>query len=109
MRLKTSAEEAGKLILSIPHKTCAKAMSDHWRVEANGAVRAQSALWLYCWAKTGMNSEDARIGAAEVFDRVMPITFAQFDRAVEHEYAREHRYSPRNIERELEGKLAFGV
>ena len=109
MKLKTSAEEAGRLILSIPHKTCAKAMNDHWRVEASGAVRAQSALWLYCWAKTGMNSEDARIVAAQVFDQVMPITFAQFDSAVDHEYAREHRYSPRDIERELEGKLAVGV
>ena len=31
---------------------------------ALGTVRAQSVLWLYCWAKTGMNSEAARQVAA---------------------------------------------
>jgi hypothetical protein len=93
--------------MSIPHKTCAKAVEDHWSVDATtGEVRAQSALWLFCWAKTGMNSEDARIVAAGVFDQLMPLSFAQFDAVVDHEYARECRYTPRNIERELEEKLA---
>jgi len=110
MKLKTSPEEARRLILSIPHKTCARAVEDHWSVDAtNGEVRPQSALWLFCWAKTGMNSEDARIVAAEVFDQVMPLSFAQFDAVVNHEYARECRYTPRNIERELEEKLACSV
>jgi hypothetical protein len=110
MKLKTSPEEAKRLILSIPHRTCAKAVEDHWSVnETNGEVRAQSALWLFCWAKTGMNSEDARIVAAQVFDQVMPLSFARFDTVVDHEYARECRYTPRNIERELEAKLASSV
>lgn len=110
MKLKTSPEEARGLILSIPHRTCAKAMDDHWKVDAtNGEVRAQSALWLFCWAKTGMNSEDARIVAAQVFDQVMPLSFAQFDTVVDHEYARECRYTSRNIERGLEEKLASSV
>jgi hypothetical protein len=110
MKLKTSPEEARRLILSIPHRTCAKAVDDHWRVNAiKGEVRAQSALWLFCWVKTGMNSEDARIVAAQVFDQVMPLSFAQFDAVVDHEYARECRYTPRNIERELKEKLASSV
>ena len=110
MKLKTSTEEAKRLILSIPHRTCARAVEDHWSVNAiNGEVRAQSALWLFCWAKTGMNSEDARIVAAQVFDQVMPLSFARFDTVVDHEYARECRYTPRNIERELEAKLASSV
>ena len=110
MKLKTSTEEAKRLILSIPHRMCARAVEDHWSVNAiNGEVRAQSALWLFCWAKTGMNSEDARIVAAQVFDQVMPLSFARFDTVVDHEYARECRYTPRNIERELEAKLASSV
>jgi hypothetical protein len=109
MKLKTSTEEAKRLILSIPHKTCAKAMEDHWKVDASGEVLAQSVLWLFCWAKTGMNSEDARIVAADMFDQLMPLSFAQFDAVVDHEYARECRYTPRNIERDLEEKLASSV
>jgi len=109
MKLKTSAEEARRLISSIPHKTCAKAMNDHWEVAASGEVRAQSTLWLFCWANTGMNSEEARMVAAQVFDQVMPISFAQFDIVVDHEYARECRYTPRDIERELEEKLACSI
>lgn len=84
-------------------------MNDHWKVEANGEVRAQSALWLFCWAKTGMNSEDARIVAGQVFDQLMPMSFAQFDSVVDHEYAREYRYSTHNIERELQEKLASSI
>jgi hypothetical protein len=85
-------------------------VEDHWSVDpTNGEVRAQSALWLFCWAKTGMNSEGARIVAAEVFDQVMPMSFAQFDAVVEHGYARECRYTPRNIEREFEEKLVCSV
>jgi hypothetical protein len=109
MKLKTSPEEAKRLILSIPHKTCAKAMEGHWKVDASGDVLAQGVLWLFCWAKTGMSSEDARIVAAQVFDKMMPTSFAQFDAVVDHEYARECRYTSRDIELELEGKLACSV
>lgn len=105
MQLNTTAEEAKRLILSIPHKTCAKAIEDHWKVDANRRVRAQSVLWLFCWAKTGMNSEDARIVAAQVFDQVMSLSFAQFDAVVDHEYARECRYTPRDIDQELQDKM----
>jgi hypothetical protein len=39
----------------------------------------------------------------------MPLSFAQFDTVVDHEYARECRYTSRNIERGLEEKLASSV
>jgi len=48
-------------------------------VSPDGRVRAQSVLWLFCWAKTGMNSEEARQVSAQIFDEILPITFAKFD------------------------------
>ena len=106
MRLKTSVENARKLLLSIPHQTCARAISHCWKVNPDGTVAAQSVLWLFCWGKTGMNSEIARRAAAEVFDEIMPISFGQLDALVDHEYARRARYASHNIENELKQILA---
>ena len=106
MRIKTSADHARALVLSIPHKTCARAVGDHWKVSLDGTVRAQSVLWLYCWAKTGMNSGEARQVAAQVFDEILPIGFADFDAVVDHEYARERRYASGDIQAELDEVLA---
>ena len=106
MRLKTSAEEAKKELLSIPHSTCAKAVEEHWKVDQNGAIRAQSVLWLFCWAKTGMNSEHARVASVRVFDKIMPISFADLDSLLDHEYARKGRYVSHDIEDEFRLSLA---
>jgi hypothetical protein len=106
MRLTKSNDEARKLILSIPHKTCSNAIDRHWKVAADGTVRPQSVLWLFCWAKTGMNSEEARQVSVRIFNAILPISFTQFDEAVSHEYARKARYSSCDIEDELTDLLA---
>ena len=105
MQLTKSTDEVRKLVLSIPHKTCARAVEENWKVAPDGSVRAQSVLWLFCWAKTGMNSEHARQVARGVFDEIMPISFAEFDAAVDHQYARKSRYTPHSMEHELEDIL----
>jgi hypothetical protein len=106
MYLKKSTDDARKLVLSIPHKTCTRAIAENWKVGPDGRVRAQSVLWLFCWAKTGMNSEHARQGAIRAFDDILPISFAEFDAAVDHQYARVSRYASHNIEHELEDILS---
>jgi len=52
-----------------------------------------------------MNSEDARIAALQIFDEIFPISFAALDGVIEHEYARENRYTARDIEMEFAAKL----
>jgi hypothetical protein len=106
MQLRKSTDETRKLVLSIPHKTCARAFEENWKVGPNGTVRAQSVLWLFCWAKTGMNSEYARQAAMRVFDEILEVSFAQFNAAVDHEYARKARYASHDIEIELEEILS---
>jgi hypothetical protein len=102
MHIKTSVDRAGQLVLTIPHKSCAKAIVEHWRVAPDGTIRAQSVYWLYCWAKTGMNSEEARHQATQVFDEILPVSFADFDAVVDHACARDLRYASRDVEDELE-------
>lgn len=98
MQLKVSVEEAQRQVVSIPHKSCVKGAVDNWKVDRHGNVRAQSVLWLFCWAKTGMNSEQARQASARVFDQILPVRFVDLDAALDHTYARESRYTSRNIE-----------
>jgi hypothetical protein len=94
------------MLESIPHKTCQRAIQTRWRVTPDGNVTAQSTLWLFCWAKTGRNSPDAAVVSREVFNRLFPASFADFDARVEHEYARVNRYATGNIEWELARMLA---
>ncbi len=101
MHLKVSKEEALKQLRSIPHNSCRKAIERHWQVDGDGEVRAQSALWLFCWAKTGMNSEEARQVSVRVFDHLFPVSFAELDGVLDHAYARAARYSTQNIESEV--------
>jgi hypothetical protein len=59
-------------------------------------------LWLFCWAKTGMGSEDARVVAIDVFDQVFHFTFAHCEALIDHEYARKFRYSREDIDFAIE-------
>ena len=105
MYLQKSAQGAERLILSIPHRSCAKAIESNWSVSADGKVRAQSVVWLFCWAKTGMGSEQARQAAMSVFDQILPVRFADLDALLDHEYARKARYAAGNIEAQFERLL----
>ncbi len=105
IHLIVSIDDARKQLLSIPHNTCTKGIDKHWKVDRNGEVRAQSVLWLFCWAKTGMNSEHAREASVRVFNNILPWSFADFDAAMDHKYAQKARYSPRNIEDEFELRI----
>jgi hypothetical protein len=105
MRLNLQNNEALQLLELIPHKTCRRAIPTHW-VVIGGHAKAQSVLWLFCWAKTGMNSPEAAAVSRDIFNRLFPVSFADFDARVPHDYARIHRYPAGNIERELAEKLA---
>jgi hypothetical protein len=105
MRLKVTTQHARTLIDQIPHSTCVRAAAQRWHVADDGTVRAQSVLWLFCWAKTGMGSPVAAEEARRVFDLILPVTFDQVNARVDHEYARRGRYSRACIEAELDALL----
>ena len=105
MRLDTTAERANALVASIPHKSCTKAIPTHWIIRSDGSVSAQAVLWLFCWAKTGMNSEDARTHALHAFNEILPVRFSDLDLLVDHAWARTMRYATGDIEADFDAKL----
>jgi hypothetical protein len=92
MRSRQSADDSRRLLHSIEHKTCIKAIGREW-IQDGDDVAAHSVFWLYCWGKAGMNCEPARQTSIRVFDTILPISFAQFDAVVDHEQARRLRYA----------------
>jgi hypothetical protein len=98
MYVTKSADEVDRLLRDIPHKTCTNAIDKYWKVGQDGRVRAQSVLWLFCWAKTGMGSEAARMQSVEVFNKVLPTRFEELDAVLDHDYARRARYLEGDIE-----------
>jgi len=92
LRLTVSADAARRLIAQIPHSNCTAAAPERWRVAPDGTVAEDSINWLFCWAKTGMGSENASEAARKVFDAILPVTFDQYKARVDHEYAPTPRY-----------------
>lgn len=106
MRLKVSNQQASELLETIPHQRCLNAIPAQWRVTPDGKASAQSVLWLFCWAKTGMNSPGAAQAAKEVFNQIFPIRFEEAEARIPHEYAREKRYASGDIESDINRLLA---
>ena len=106
------------------HKTFKKGLEKHWRTykDQNGKERvtAQSICWLFCWAKTGMNSEYAEKQARSVFDNIFDHTHQWLEgrlgrlgrpspgyrEATGHERAQDLRYKKGDIEEEFDSLLA---
>jgi hypothetical protein len=89
----TSPSRVLQLLGSIPHATCQSAVGNHWIVAGIDHVRAQSVLWLFCWAKTGQGSERARLAAVEASNEIFSVPFDRFDKYIAHDWARKYRYS----------------
>ena len=69
-KLIISPADALGYVHSIPHKQYQDAIPAYWKVDTNGIVKAQSVLWLFCWAKTGMSSETTATTARRVMNRL---------------------------------------
>jgi hypothetical protein len=108
MNMKVSYDESLELLKTIPHESCRKAIGKNWLRNANGNIKAHSMCWLFCWAKSGMGSEKAKLEAQSVFDKIFgENSFEDFDARVEHEWAQwaRYRYENRDIENQLLAKL----
>ena len=105
IRLKVPADEASSLLCGIPNKRAQGAIEARWRIMPNGDPDPHSICWLYCWAKTGMGSQRAAREAQRVFDAIFDRSFDWVAARVDHEWAREARYTSRDITSELEAML----
>ena len=107
IQLKISKEEAEKALNYVQHEKFHKAIVRNWYVNGDGAIDGRSVCWLYCWAKTGMNSQDAAKAARRVFNEMFDVSFERFDAKVSHQWARTARYDTDRtaVEAELERLL----
>lgn len=98
-------QEAQARIRAIPHERAVNAIDAHWRVQPDGTPDARSVCWLYCWAKTGMNSAKAADEARAVFNAIFSMSYESFDKRVGHEWARRARYAAQDMRDELAAQL----
>ena len=101
INVRVTTKKARELISEIPHGSCQSGSQKHWVEGGKAGVTAQSICWLYCWAKTGMNSaiaaQQSRLAFNQIFDR----PYEWFDARVPHEWARVARYRTVDIESDL--------
>ncbi len=104
--LKNSPKQARNLLSMVDHATFQSMIDTHWRFAPDGRPTAPSVLWLFCWAKTGQDSERTAQHVRALFDDILDISFESFDEKVDHDWAREMRYADGDIEADLEARLS---
>ena len=104
VKLKVTSDRALELLQQTKHKTFQGALEKHWVVDS-GVVKPQSVLWLFCWAKTGMNSVDVAHFVHRIFNEILDVSFETFDDKIQHEWAQKMRYAPGDISQDLERLL----
>jgi hypothetical protein len=93
VEIKVSYNKSIELLNAISHSSCIKAIRKNWLISDTGKIKAHSICWLFCWAKTGMNSKKTKMESEKVFDKIFgEMSFQNFDAHVEHEWARWARY-----------------
>lgn len=105
VRLTVTPAQALRELAAVQHGIFQRAIGHRWIVESPPNVKAQSVCWLYCWAKTGLNSVEAATAAMRAFDAILNVPYDHFDARVDHEWAREARYRSSDIEEELAARL----
>lgn len=104
INLRISQERAIRLLNTVPHMRFQNAIASHWKVDNAGHIAAQSVCWLFCWGKTGMGSNAAKVVACNVFDEVFSLSFDEFEKRIPHEWARGARYNTDSEKIEMELK-----
>ena len=101
IKVRVPFEESKRLVLAIPHRMAQKAAAYHWKPGGDAGVTAQSICWLYCWAKTGLGSEQAAHASKYAFNQTFDRSYEWLDSKIDHEWARSARYIGRDIESEF--------
>jgi hypothetical protein len=83
----------------------------HWKVDKNDIVKAQSVLWLFCWAKASAspasNWNQTGHAVIKIFDQLFDVPFHDFDHCnhINLRWARDNRYTSKDIETDLTTRL----
>ncbi len=97
-----------EVLNGVNHATFQSASVGHWDNEVKSCVPAQSVCWLFCWAKTGEGSPEAKQQAENLFNQVFAdFKFADFDKKVTYQWALDHRYDKDDCDAKLAEKLGI--
>jgi hypothetical protein len=91
VNLRVTPEEAARQLGTIRHHKCQRAIGNNWKVY-DGQVAYQSVAWLFCWACSGMGSDQALRDARRVFNCVFDISYDDYDAKVGYTRAQTLRY-----------------
>lgn len=91
--LKVDGPTAEKLLSQVTHSAFRKGFDKNWCVLKTAEVPAHSICWLFCWAKTGMNSEDTAKQIERIFNQIFDPGYTWLDSHIDHGTARRLRYS----------------
>lgn len=106
--LKVDKDAADTILDSVSHQRFDTARASHWLVEA-GKVDGGSVCWLFCWATTGMGSENATYEAKQAFNKILKISFSEFDKRVGYSRAQQLRYHHFDPQVDAELKESLGL
>lgn len=105
IKLKVPQSRAEILLDGVSHGRFKTGKFKNWRVSKDDKVGVQSILWLFCWAYNGDNSIEVARKVKQIFNEIFPFTFTSFNTRVGYKYSVRNRYSPRNLDYELQNKL----
>jgi hypothetical protein len=101
IRLTVTPADAGARLDEIENDRFHSAVAGHWTLADEPCVPIPTVCWLFCWAKTGGNSQPTAEALRPVFTSLLDISYEEFDNCVPHQWARNSRYSTRDLESEL--------
>lgn len=106
MKLQVSPDQAYRRLAAIDNARFQQALPQYWHPVGQDEVRAQTILWLFCWAKTGLNSEQTAQDVRQAFNQIFDRPYAWLEAHIPHDYARKARYAVGDIEADFRAKLS---
>jgi len=94
LRLTVSPQHTLRLLRQVEHKMFSDALEANWELE-HRTVTPQSVCWLFCWAKTGINSRRTAEHCRRLFNKIFDGAYSDLDCASFHKFARKFRYQRR--------------
>lgn len=105
-KIKVSIERLNDLFEKVKNKKFRQAKKRWWKVEEDGSIKAQSIMWLFCWACNGDATDwKAMSSCRDTFNEIFDFNFFQFLGRIGYRFSEHYRYAPSDCERELEELL----
>ena len=105
-KIKVSIERLNALFEKVENKLFQRTKKKYWKVGEDGSVKAQSIMWLFCWACNGDSHWKPLMTCRDIFNEIFDFNFIQFLKRVGYRFSEHYRHNTTgDFERELEELL----